>query len=79
MPDEIPEVAVEFEDEVYLPGLLQTLGLVDSASDGRRMIDQGGVKLGGAALEPRIYTYARAQIEGEVLQVGKRRFARPVA
>ncbi len=43
------------------------------------MIDQGGVRLDGVPLEPRIYTYARASVENQVLQVGKRRFVRPVA
>jgi tyrosyl-tRNA synthetase len=64
---------------VYLPGLMHELGLVASASDGRRMIDQGGVKIGGLALEPRVYTYARAQVENMVIQVGKRRYAQPIA
>jgi tyrosyl-tRNA synthetase len=79
MPEEIPEVEVALEQEVYLPALLQELGLVTTSSDGRRMIDQGGVRIGGVALEPRIYTIARARVEGQVLQVGKRRYVRPVA
>ena len=79
MPDEIPEVTVSFEDEVYLPGMMHELGLVNTSSDGRRMIDQGGVRIGGIALEPRTYTYAREQVENQVLQVGKRRYVRPVA
>jgi len=70
---------VDLADEVYVPGLLHELGLVSSAGEGRRMIDQGGVKLDGDALEPRIYNYARTHIEGRLLQVGKRRYARPIA
>ena len=78
-PEQIVDVAVELDEDVHLPALLRELGLVASASDGRRMIDQGAVKLDGEPLDPRIYNYARARVEGHVLQVGKRRFARPVA
>jgi tyrosyl-tRNA synthetase len=79
MPDEIPEMTVSLDDEVYLPGLMQELGLASTSSEGRRMIDQGGVKIDGEALVPRLYTYARAQVENRVLQVGKRRYVRPIS
>lgn len=77
-PVDVPEIEVDLDDEVYVPGLLHELGLVSSAGEGRRMIDQGGVKLEGEPLEPRIYKYARIHIEGRLLQVGKRRYARPI-
>ena len=79
MPQDVPEADVDFDDEVYLPGMMVELGLVGTTSDGRRMIDQGGVRLDSVPLVPRIYTYARAHVENRVLQVGKRRFVRPVA
>ncbi len=78
VPEEIPEMAVRLGDEVYLPGLLVELGLVTTASEGRRMIDQCAVRINGTALEPRIYTCARAEVDGRVLQVGKRRYSRPI-
>lgn len=78
-PEDVDEIEVDLADDVYLPGLLVDLGLVASAGEGRRMIDQGGVKLDGAQLEARIYNYARTNVEGRLLQVGKRRFARPIA
>jgi tyrosyl-tRNA synthetase len=78
-PVDIPEVGVTFDDEVYLPGLLHQLGLVASAGEGRRMIDQGGVRIDGEQLGPQIYTCPRDRVEGRAVQVGKRRFARPVA
>ena len=77
-PEDIAEVPVVLGDSVYLPALLAELGLVPSASEGRRMIDQGGVKLDGEALPPALYEYTRARVLNRVLQVGKRRFARPV-
>ncbi len=78
-PAEIADVAVELDDEVYLPGLLHSIGMVGSAGEGRRMIDQGGVKLDGHPLEVGSYYYARERVECRVIQVGKRKFARLVA
>ncbi len=78
-PVDVPQIAVDLAEDVYVPGLLHELGLVSSAGEGRRMIDQGGVRLDGEPLEARIYNLARTQLEGHLLQVGKRRYARPMA
>jgi tyrosyl-tRNA synthetase len=78
-PEDVAEVKVEFESEVYMPGLLHRMGLASSAGEGRRLIDGGGVRIDGEQMAPGVYNLARARIEGRVVQVGKRRFARPVA
>ncbi|NTU71371.1 MAG: tyrosine--tRNA ligase [Coriobacteriia bacterium] len=78
-PEDVPEIEVDLGDEIYIPGLLADLGLVSSAGEGRRMIDQGGVRINGEVLESRIYSCARDRVEGSLMQVGKRRYARPVA
>jgi len=78
-PIDVPQVAVSLPDEVYLPGLLHELGLAPSASEGRRLIDGGGVRIDGVPVEAKTYQLARAYIEGTIVQVGKRRFASPVA
>jgi tyrosyl-tRNA synthetase len=79
LPDDIQSIAVPLADEIHLPALLKELGLVPSNGEGRRMIDQGGVRVDGVAVEPGSYDFERAAIEGRVMQVGKRRFARPIA
>lgn len=76
LPDDIPEFTLELAEDIYLPALMQELGLVGSAGEGRRMIDGGGVKIDGEPVEARHYNLARACVEGRVVQVGKRRFAR---
>lgn len=78
VPEEIPEIVVDLEAEVYLPGLLHTMGLTSSAGEGRRLIDQGGVRVDGETLDAGVYNVARKSVESRVLQVGKRRFARPI-
>jgi tyrosyl-tRNA synthetase len=78
-PEQIPEIAVELPEDVYVPALLQQLGLVSSAGEGRRLIDGGGVRVDGEQLARGSYSLARARVEGRVVQVGKRRFARPIA
>ena len=76
-PENVKQIAVTLDDSVYLPGLLHELGLVTSASEGRRMINQGAVKLNGKPLDAGLYMYARSILLDQLIQVGKRRFARP--
>lgn len=77
-PLEVDEIVLAAGDEVYLPGALFDAGLVGSAGEGRRMIDQGGVRIDGEPVQAGSYTVARARVAGRILQVGKRRFVRAV-
>jgi tyrosyl-tRNA synthetase len=76
-PADITEVPVALAETVYLPGLLKDLGLVASANEGRRQIDQDAVKVDGAAIARGAYELPREAVAGRVVQVGKRRYARP--
>jgi tyrosyl-tRNA synthetase len=60
--------------EVYLPQVIADAGLTSSASEARRMIDGGGVKVAGRALAAKEYNVAASALEAAVLQVGKRRY-----
>jgi len=75
-PQEIEEAKFAPEGEtVYLPALIASeFGL--SSSEARRLIDQGGVKLGEQAVPRGQYDVAVANADGQVLKVGKRRFRR---
>jgi tyrosyl-tRNA synthetase len=64
---------------VYVPALLQALGLVGSRSEARRLQAQGGVRMNGdpvSAEEIRIEGTPPGQLVGSVWQVGRRKFAR---
>jgi tyrosyl-tRNA synthetase len=74
VPPDVPDAALEPGDPVWLPGALAAAGLVSSNSEGRRLIAQGAVKIGGEAVDGE--ELARATVVGAVVQVGKRRFVR---
>jgi tyrosyl-tRNA synthetase len=76
VPEDVAEHVLDVSDPVHLPALLSAIGLVASNAEGRRMIDQGGVRVGGTAVPAGQYDLPLAKIDGAVLQVGKRRFAR---
>jgi tyrosyl-tRNA synthetase len=72
LPDEIDEFSFTPENgEVHLPALLaEAFGL--SRSEARRLLSQGGVKLDGT--DPGALDVAADELDGAVLQVGRRRF-----
>ena len=80
MPEEIAEVRVERSDPVYLPGLMKEAGLAATASEARRLIDGGAVRIDGEPihLSGGSYDLPWSAVEGRVLQAGKRRYARIV-
>jgi tyrosyl-tRNA synthetase len=71
-PEEVPEVSVDAET-VHLPQLLaQQFG--ETTSHWRRVVDQGGVSVDGRRVEG--YDVPAEDLDGAVLQAGKRRFLR---
>jgi tyrosyl-tRNA synthetase len=74
-PAEMPELPLPDGDSVHLPALLRdAFGI--SGSEARRLLAQGGVKLNGQALEGNTLDLPASELDGAMLQVGKRRFAR---
>ena len=75
VPSDIPEVTVSAPDgEIRVSALLKSAGLVPSASEANRNIDQGGVKINGEKVTDR-QTSVKAG-ETLVVQVGKRKWAK---
>jgi len=77
-PDELPEHRVDSTDPVHLPGLLVEVGFAPSTSAARRLLDQGGVRLGGERVAAGRYDVPRAEVAGVVLAAGKRQQVRLV-
>ena len=60
---------------VHLPALMaEHFGI--SRSEARRLLAQGGVKLGGQVLSEADLDLPAERLDGAVLQLGKRRFKR---
>jgi tyrosyl-tRNA synthetase len=83
IPDDVPEVQWPADANgsrgngavVHLPALLaRAFGV--STSEARRAIAQGGVKLDGAPVDKGRLDLPQAEIDGKVIQMGRRRFAR---
>ncbi len=70
LPDEMPEYALQTGQSVL--EVLIASGMVASKSEGRRMVDQKGVRLDGETLDDPVAVFPHRG----VLQVGKRKFVR---
>jgi tyrosyl-tRNA synthetase len=75
-PDEVEEFAFEApEGTVHLPALLSdAFGI--TRSEGRRLLQQAGVKLDGRTLDGDVLDIPAGELDGAVLQLGRRRFKR---
>ncbi len=69
IPEDIPFVQIT-EREVWLPKFLQENGMVDSSSEGKRMIQQGAIKVNAVKQVDENLVLE----ENMVIQVGKRKF-----
>ena len=73
-PEQVEDVGLPHTDPVHLPRLLVDELQIGSASEARRLISQGAVRLDGEPVTE--LDVPRETLEGRLLQVGKRRFAR---
>jgi tyrosyl-tRNA synthetase len=74
-PEDIEDMTLASDGEVHIPALLgDAFGL--SRSEARRLIEGGGVRIGERVLKPGELDLPAAELDGEVLRVGKRRFKR---
>lgn len=72
-PDEMPEVDLPADDPVQLPVLIRAVfGL--SGSEAKRLLSQGAVRVGGEVVKSQ--EIPRSTLSGQILRVGKRKFAR---
>jgi tyrosyl-tRNA synthetase len=77
-PEEIDEAPLPEGDPVHLPEALSSAFGI-SRSEARRLLSGGGVKVDGEPLDGGRLDVPAADLEGRVIQLGKRRFKRLVA
>jgi tyrosyl-tRNA synthetase len=80
VPDDLEEIDLDpflapGAEQVHMPRLIgAAFGL--SSSEARRLIEQGGVRVDGEPLPSGAFDVDPKRLEGQVVQVGKRRFLR---
>lgn len=78
MPEAVLPPTCVKDGKVWLPRLLVELKLAASNGEGKRLIQQGGVKLNDRVLRNADEEMAPESLVGSVIQVGKRRFLRVI-
>ena len=73
LPDEIEEAPLPEGDPVHMPALLRE-HFAMSASEARRLLQSGGVRVDGEQVQD--LDVPASRLDGAVIQVGKRRFKR---
>jgi len=76
VPDDAPEVEVGKDEEVWIVDLITRAGFAQTNGEARRFVRGGGVRLGGEVVGDEKLIVAGADLDGAVLHVGKRRYAR---
>jgi tyrosyl-tRNA synthetase len=80
VPKDAPEVVLpEDAREVWIVGLVTRAGFAKTNGEARRLIRGGAVRLDGEMIEDERISLPVEDLEGKVLQVGKRRYARLAA
>ena len=80
VPKDAPEVVLpEDTREVWIVGLVTRAGFAKTNGEARRLIRGGAVRLDGEMIEDERISLPAEDLEGKVLQVGKRRYARLAA
>ncbi|MGE5764704.1 MAG: tyrosine--tRNA ligase, partial [Mycobacterium leprae] len=66
VPQDVPEISAPAGDPVHVPALLHAAGLAASRSEGRRLVDEGSVRIDGEALARGEYDVPRRALTGRV-------------
>lgn len=78
IPDDAPEVTLP-EGEVWVVDLITRAGFAKTNGEARRFIKGGAVRINGEPVGDEKLSMETQSLEGSVLQVGKRRYARLVS
>lgn len=77
-PEDMPEIPLpeDSRDEIWVVELITRAGFAGTNGEARRLIRGGAVRLGGERVQDERLSLPRASLTGQVLQAGKRRYAR---
>ncbi len=78
VPEDAPEVTLPEGEEIWIIDLITLAGFAATNGEARRFIRGGAVRLNGNVVSDEKLSLPINSLEGKVLQVGKRRYARLV-
>jgi tyrosyl-tRNA synthetase len=76
VPEDAPEVVLPEGDEIWIIDLITLAGFAATNGEARRFIRGGAVRIDGEVVRDEKVKMRTGDLEGRVLQVGKRRYAR---
>jgi tyrosyl-tRNA synthetase len=76
VPEHVLDASEALDGRIRLTNVLRQAGLASSNKEGRRLIEQGGVRRDGAVVEDPDTAWTLAELDGALLQVGRRRWTR---
>ena len=76
VPDDAPVVRLPEDEEIWIVDLIRLAGFASTNGEARRFMKGGAVRVGGRVVRDERLSLSRRELEGQVLQVGKRRYAR---
>jgi tyrosyl-tRNA synthetase len=76
IPEDAPEVVLPEGDEIWIVDLITRAGFAATNGEARRFIRGGAVRVNGEVLRDEKLSLRTRDLNGKVLQVGKRRYAR---
>jgi len=79
VPEDAPELALPEAEDVWIVDLISRTGFANTNGEARRFIKGGAVRLDGETVTDERLSLPVSELDGSVLQVGKRRYVRLVA
>jgi tyrosyl-tRNA synthetase len=76
VPEDAPVVELPNQPEVWIVDLITLAGFANTNGEARRFIKGGAVRVGGEVVRDERLSLPTDELDGQVLQVGKRRYAR---
>jgi len=78
VPEDAPVVRLPEDEEIWVVDLLRRAGFASTNGEARRFIKGGAVRVGGRVVRDERLSLSTRELDGQVLQVGKHRYARLV-
>ncbi|HVI70962.1 MAG TPA: S4 domain-containing protein, partial [Pyrinomonadaceae bacterium] len=76
VPEDAPVLQLQDDEEIWIVDLITRAGFASTNGEARRFIKGGAVRVGGRVVRDERLSLSTRELEGQVLQVGKRRYAR---